>query len=34
VAGATGEILEDDGHFTLVVNRIGDVHEWLAERLR
>jgi pimeloyl-ACP methyl ester carboxylesterase len=33
VAGATGEILEHDGHFTLVVHRIGDVHDWLAERL-
>jgi pimeloyl-ACP methyl ester carboxylesterase len=34
VAGAAGGILEDDGHLTLVVHRIGDVHDWLAERLR
>jgi pimeloyl-ACP methyl ester carboxylesterase len=33
VAGAEGEVLEDEGHLTLVVNRIGDVHGWLHERL-
>jgi hypothetical protein len=33
VAGAEGEVLEDEGHLTLVVNRIGDVHAWLHERL-
>jgi pimeloyl-ACP methyl ester carboxylesterase len=33
VAGAEGEVLEDEGHLTLMVNRIGDVHTWLHERL-
>jgi pimeloyl-ACP methyl ester carboxylesterase len=33
VAGAEGEVLEDEGHLTLMVNRIGDVHAWLHERL-
>jgi pimeloyl-ACP methyl ester carboxylesterase len=33
VAGADGGILEDEGHLTLAVNRIGDVHAWLRERL-
>jgi pimeloyl-ACP methyl ester carboxylesterase len=33
VAGAEGEVLEDEGHLTLMVNRIGDVHAWLRERL-
>jgi pimeloyl-ACP methyl ester carboxylesterase len=34
VAGADGGILPDEGHLTLFVNRIGDVHAWLRERLR
>ena len=33
VGGAEGEVLEDEGHLTLVVNRVGDVHAWLRERL-
>jgi pimeloyl-ACP methyl ester carboxylesterase len=33
VAGAEGEVLEDEGHLTLAVNRVGDVHAWLRERL-
>lgn len=34
VAGATSRFSPDEGHLTLFVNRIGDVHEWLTERLR
>jgi pimeloyl-ACP methyl ester carboxylesterase len=33
IAGAQGETLPGEGHFTLFVNRVGDVHAWLAERL-
>jgi pimeloyl-ACP methyl ester carboxylesterase len=33
VAGAEGEVLEDEGHLTLLVHRMGDVHAWLQERL-
>ena len=33
VPGAQARLLEDDGHLTLLVNRIGEVHTWLAERL-
>jgi pimeloyl-ACP methyl ester carboxylesterase len=33
VAGAQGETLPGEGHLTLFVNRVGDVHAWLAERL-
>jgi pimeloyl-ACP methyl ester carboxylesterase len=30
---AEGEVLAAEGHLTLYVNRVGDVHAWLAERL-
>jgi len=33
VPGAQARLLEDDGHLTLIVNRVGEVHAWLAERL-
>jgi pimeloyl-ACP methyl ester carboxylesterase len=33
VAGADGEILAGEGHLTLFVNRIGDIHGWLRDRL-
>jgi pimeloyl-ACP methyl ester carboxylesterase len=33
VAGAQGETLAGEGHLTVFVNRVGDVHAWLAERL-
>jgi hypothetical protein len=34
VAGAEGGILDGEGHLTLFVNRVGEVQEWLLERLR
>jgi pimeloyl-ACP methyl ester carboxylesterase len=30
---AEGGVLPDEGHLTLAVDRIGDVHQWLLERL-
>jgi pimeloyl-ACP methyl ester carboxylesterase len=33
VPGAQARLLDDDGHLTLAVNRVGEVHAWLAERL-
>ena len=33
VPGAQGEALAGEGHLTLFVNRVTDVHAWLAERL-
>ncbi len=33
IPGVDARLLEDDGHLTLVVNRVGEVHAWLAERL-
>jgi pimeloyl-ACP methyl ester carboxylesterase len=33
VPGAQARLLEDDGHLTLLVNRVCEVHAWLAERL-
>jgi pimeloyl-ACP methyl ester carboxylesterase len=33
VAGAALSILPGEGHLTLQVNRIGDAHAWLADRL-
>jgi pimeloyl-ACP methyl ester carboxylesterase len=32
IPGVEARLLDDDGHLTLV-NRVGDVHAWLAERL-
>ena len=34
VAGAEGGILDAEGHLTLFVNRVGEIQEWLLERLR
>ncbi len=34
IPGVDARLLEDDGHLTLVVNRVGEVHAWLAERLQ
>jgi pimeloyl-ACP methyl ester carboxylesterase len=33
VAGAHARIFPEEGHLTLTVNRIGDVHAWLGDRL-
>ena len=33
VPGAQGEVLAGEGHLTLFVDRVADVHAWLAERL-
>jgi pimeloyl-ACP methyl ester carboxylesterase len=33
VAGAAGGLFRGEGHLTLFINRIGDVHEWLRQRL-
>jgi pimeloyl-ACP methyl ester carboxylesterase len=33
VPGVEARLLDDDGHLTLLTNRIGEVHAWLAERL-
>jgi hypothetical protein len=33
VAGAEGDVLPDEGHLTLFVHRVSDVHAWLADRL-
>ena len=33
VPGAEGEVLPGEGHLTLFVHRVTDVHAWLAERL-
>jgi pimeloyl-ACP methyl ester carboxylesterase len=33
VAGAEGRVLPEEGHLTLFTSRIGDVHEWLQDRL-
>jgi len=33
VAGADGGIVPGEGHLTLFINRIGDVHAWLQQRL-
>jgi pimeloyl-ACP methyl ester carboxylesterase len=31
IPGVQARLFDDDGHLTLFVNRIGEVHEWLAE---
>jgi pimeloyl-ACP methyl ester carboxylesterase len=33
VPGAEGDVFPDEGHLTLSVNRIGDVHAWLLDKL-
>ena len=33
IPGAHAELRDDDGHLTVVAERIGDVHEWLAHYL-
>jgi len=33
VAGAEGGVLDGEGHLTLFVNRVGEIQEWLLERL-
>jgi pimeloyl-ACP methyl ester carboxylesterase len=33
VPGVEARLLDDDGHLTLLTDRIGEVHAWLAERL-
>jgi len=33
IPGAQTELRDDDGHVTVVAERIGDVHEWLAQYL-
>jgi len=33
IPGARAELRDDDGHLTVVAQRIGDVHEWLAQYL-
>ena len=33
IAGAEGGIEPSEGHLTLFVNRIDEIHAWLAERL-
>jgi pimeloyl-ACP methyl ester carboxylesterase len=33
IPGVEDRLLEHDGHLTLLTNRIGEVHAWLADRL-
>jgi pimeloyl-ACP methyl ester carboxylesterase len=33
IPGVEARLLDDDGHLTLLANRIGEVHTWLADRL-
>jgi hypothetical protein len=33
IPGAEAALSETDGHLTVVLDRIGDVHEWLERRL-
>ncbi len=32
VPGAEAELSETDGHLTFLVNRVGEIHEWLLAR--
>jgi pimeloyl-ACP methyl ester carboxylesterase len=32
VPGVEARLFDHDGHLTLLVNRIGEVHAWLADR--
>jgi hypothetical protein len=34
VPGAESWLLADDGHLTLLTRRIGEVHAWLADRMK
>jgi hypothetical protein len=33
VAGAEANLPQQEGHLTLFANRIGEIQDWLAERL-
>jgi pimeloyl-ACP methyl ester carboxylesterase len=33
VPGAEARISAEDGHLTLMAHRVGEVHDWLLERL-
>jgi pimeloyl-ACP methyl ester carboxylesterase len=33
IPGVEARLLDHDGHLTLLANRVGEVHSWLAERL-
>jgi pimeloyl-ACP methyl ester carboxylesterase len=33
IPGVEARLLDHDGHLTLLANRAGEVHSWLAERL-
>ena len=33
IPGVEARLLEDDGHLTLLRNRVPEVHAWLAEHL-
>ena len=33
IPGVDVRLLDDDGHLTLITNRMGEVHAWLADHL-
>ena len=33
IPGVDARLLDDDGHLTLVTNRMSEVHAWLADHL-
>ena len=33
IPGVEARLLDDDGHLTLMQNRVPEVHAWLSERL-